>query len=146
LSPREFLETAEELAVGEREADWRSAVSRAYYAAFHLGRLVLGRCGFAVPDSDVCHPFVWMRLANSGRPDIRDAGETLNELRRQRNRADYDLDRSFLQPQAQQRVWEAIDVFDLPEACLSAPDVLAQITAAVRGYERDVLKQVTWKS
>jgi hypothetical protein len=32
---RDFLPLAARLAGGTTEADWRSAVSRAYYAAFH---------------------------------------------------------------------------------------------------------------
>ena len=33
---RDFLSLAARLAGGATEADWRTAVSRAYYAAFHV--------------------------------------------------------------------------------------------------------------
>ena len=145
MNPREFLDTAEDLAVGDREADWRSAVSRAYYAAFHVGRMVLIRCGFAVPDAAQCHTFVAFRLANCGHPPIADAGNTLAELRRLRNLADYNLSASCDQRQSQRRVWEAEGLVDLLETALAAPVVLTQITTAIRDYELNVLKQVTWK-
>jgi uncharacterized protein (UPF0332 family) len=34
----EFRDTAERLVKGSTEGDWRSAVSRSYYAAFHYFR------------------------------------------------------------------------------------------------------------
>ena len=48
MNPHDFLEVANEWITGVREAEWRSAVSRAYYAAFHVARLLLERCGFSV--------------------------------------------------------------------------------------------------
>jgi uncharacterized protein (UPF0332 family) len=38
---RDFLVLAKKLAAGGTEADWRSVVSRAYYAAFHVARELL---------------------------------------------------------------------------------------------------------
>ena len=38
MDEREFLKVALSLLAGASEADWRSAVSRAYYAAFHVAR------------------------------------------------------------------------------------------------------------
>ena len=35
ITPDELLRTADELAQGDRESDWRNAASRAYYAAYH---------------------------------------------------------------------------------------------------------------
>src|SRR4051812_32107702 len=93
MNPRDFLDVADDLAAGLREADWRSAVSRAYYAAFHVGRRLLRRCGFVVPEAEQAHGYVWLRLANSGHPDIQLAGNNLATLRRVRNLADYDLAR-----------------------------------------------------
>ena len=49
MAPREFLDLADELLDGSGEASWRSAVSRAYYAAFHTARLLLIHCGFLIP-------------------------------------------------------------------------------------------------
>src|SRR5438477_485799 len=38
---RDFLSLAARLAADVTEADWRAAVSRAYYAAFHVARQLL---------------------------------------------------------------------------------------------------------
>ena len=36
MQASEFLDTAERLAQGTTEGDWRSAVSRVYYSVFHF--------------------------------------------------------------------------------------------------------------
>jgi hypothetical protein len=84
MNPLDFLEVADELIGGMREADWRSAVSRAYYAAFHVARRLLQRCGFTVPDGDQAHAYLWLRLSNAGHPDVRQAGLDLRNAAVQR--------------------------------------------------------------
>ena len=46
---RDFVPLAARLAAGAAEADWRTAVSRAYYAAIHVARRLLSDLGFTVP-------------------------------------------------------------------------------------------------
>jgi uncharacterized protein (UPF0332 family) len=88
MNPREFLNVAEEWVTGLSEAEWRSAVSRAYYGAFHVARSLLQACGFEVPLADRSHAYLWLRLSNCGHPDLQKAGEALNDLRGRRNEAD----------------------------------------------------------
>ena len=49
------------------------AVSRAYYAAIHVARLLLGQCGFGVPRGDQAHAYLWLRLSNGQHPDLANA-------------------------------------------------------------------------
>jgi hypothetical protein len=79
-------------------------VSRAYYAAFHKGRLLLSELGFQPPRGDQAHAFVWLRVSNCGDPAIQGAGSGLNGLRRYRNLADYALHQDLLQINAQVHV------------------------------------------
>src|SRR5437763_1133473 len=95
---------------GLREADWRSGASRAYYAAFHVARELLQRCGFDVPAAEQAHGYLWLRLANAGHPDVIKAGNTLRDLRHYRNWADYDLTQTFTQPRAFAQVQDAEEV------------------------------------
>jgi uncharacterized protein (UPF0332 family) len=44
---RDFLSLATRLATGATEADWRTAVSRAYYAAFHVARRLFADLNFS---------------------------------------------------------------------------------------------------
>ena len=71
------------------------------------------------------------------------AGRELNDLRGQRNRADYDLDRplSSIEAAGQEAVAERIiQILDTARA----EPTRTQITDAMKVYERDVLQQVTW--
>ena len=145
MNPRDLLEVANDLVSGTREADWRSAVSRGYYAAFHVTRQLLALCGFSVPRADQAHAYVWLRLSNAGHPDISQAGLDLADLRSKRNWADYDLDRPVADTDAVIWVQTANDIIKLLDQVPALPHVQQQITDAIKVYERDVLKQVTWQ-
>lgn len=146
MNALDFLAVAGEWAVGSREAEWRSAASRAYYAAFHVARELLEGCGFVVPTAEPAHSYLWLRLANAGQPDIQAAGNKLRELRRYRNWADYDLRVPFPDFDAVGQVQDADDVIQLLQAVQGSPAIRTRITAAIQVYERDVLKRVTWRS
>ncbi len=75
-----FLKVADTLSMGETEADWRTAISRAYYAAFHKARRLLQQGGFSVPRADKAHAYLWRRLSNSEHPDVNNAGRDLTHL------------------------------------------------------------------
>lgn len=144
MNPHDFLEVANEWITSVREVDWRSAVSRAYYGAFHVARLLLERCGFSVPRGDQAHGYLWLRLANSGRPAVENAGNKLSTLRGVRNWADYDLTRFLDHLTAFDQVQAAEAIVQTLEAVSTTPTVQQQITDAMKIYERDVLGQVTW--
>src|SRR6266540_2802737 len=87
---RTFINLAEVLASGGTEAEWRTAISRAYYGAFHVGCDLLRILGFDVPKADRAHAFVSMRLMNSSDAEVNEGGRKLSDLRSLRNRADYE--------------------------------------------------------
>jgi uncharacterized protein (UPF0332 family) len=145
MNPRDNLDLADELCDGIREVDWRAATSRAYYAAFHVARVFLRQLGFEVPRGDQAHAYLWLRLSNSGHPDTSTAGADLNELRKTRNWADYDLDQSFEHPVAFGQVRIALKTVELLEIAATMPTILRTITDTIKLYERDVLGHVTWR-
>jgi uncharacterized protein (UPF0332 family) len=100
VNPRLFLSQAQRLAAAAAEEDWRTAASRAYYAAFHIASNFLTSLGFVVPNAERAHAYLWLRLQNCGAPTVQRAGIVLNDLRRQRTRADYDLQHAFTQARA----------------------------------------------
>ena len=59
---RDFLLLATTLAAGSTEAEWRTAVSRAYYAAFHGACDLLFLCGFSVLRAEQAHAYLSLRL------------------------------------------------------------------------------------
>jgi uncharacterized protein (UPF0332 family) len=145
MNPRDFLTVADEWTTGAREAEWRSAVSRGYYAAFHVARQLLEQNGFAVPDGPQGHGYLWLRLANAGQPDVVTAGNLLNTLRGVRNQADYHLDIPLTDVVAVTRVAAAESIIRTLDDLAAAPAILAQVIAAIRDYERDVLHDVTFR-
>jgi uncharacterized protein (UPF0332 family) len=144
ITPEDLIRLAETLALGPREPEWRSAVSRAYYGAFHAGRRLLRDLNFRVPRASVAHAYVWMRLSNCGNATIEQAGGHLNHLQGLRNEADYDIHLRFDQSDAQLWVQRAGAILQAIATGLVEP-TRTQITAAIRDYERNVLGSVTWQ-
>ena len=95
MNPSDNLELAKHLTSPDRgvpqEAAHRGAVGRAYYAAFIIARDALLRAGFPIPDTGKAHAVVAEELKKSSNTDVAAAGGSLEDLRTQRNRADYDL-------------------------------------------------------
>jgi uncharacterized protein (UPF0332 family) len=145
MNGRAFLDVADELVTGAHEAHWRSAVSRAYYATFHLARALLEGCGFGAPRAETAHAYLSLRLSNCGHPDLSVVGRELAELRRERNRADYDIASVLPAPRAIDLVETAARLSELLEGALADPSLITRISPAMRDYERDVLKEVTWR-
>ena len=89
---RHYLVLAEALAQGPDEAHWRSAISRAYYAAYNHARLyVIRRLSLAVPPVDG-HKFVWdaLKLGAGRLQNELSAAHNGRTLRHDRNQADYE--------------------------------------------------------
>lgn len=146
MKPLEFLDLASEWAVGTREGEWRSSISRAYYAVFHVARNLLSLVGFQVPAASASHQYLYVRLNNCGEPAIQDAALRLNKLRAKRNVADYDLDAAVDEQGAIEAVNAAMDINAALSALAANPALLAQVTQAMRDYERVTLGVVTWRS
>ncbi len=140
---RDYLGLAAALRDGATEAKWRSASSRAYYAAFHIARRLLLRLGFAVPRAERAHAYLWLRLANAGHADVEIAGNRLNHLRGERSAADYDEHRAWGRLLAARHVRTAEDIIQALDAAAVEP-IRTQITDALKIYERDVLHDVAW--
>ncbi len=140
---RDFLSLAATLANGATEAEWRSACSRGYYAAFHVARRLLLGLGFRVPRADRAHGHFWLRLSNAGVPAVQRAGRLRNDLRQERNRADYDDHLTITQMEAAQNVRFAEEIIQALDAVAVEP-IRTQVTDTMKVYERDVLHDVTW--
>lgn len=87
-----YLALAEDLwrgALGSKdgEASFRSAISRAYYAAFHEGRIYL-------KDRTLAHVRVFERLRDSPSRKDKQLFEAFKLMRRNREDADYDKDKT----------------------------------------------------
>ena len=142
MNGRDFLDTARHLAGCGGEADGRSAVSRAYYAAFHVARQLLADLNFTVPRADRAHQYLVFRLSNCGESVVEQAGRDLETLRRLRNRADYDDAPAVTRPQAAAAVRLAEGIIQVLDAARPEP-TRTRVRDAMIVYERDVLRDVT---
>jgi len=88
----DFIHLAGKLATSGEEASLRTAVSRAYYGAFHLALQFLADIGRPVPRNTNAHVQVARKLQTAGQPDAYRAGSLLGDLHTERIKADYRLD------------------------------------------------------
>jgi uncharacterized protein (UPF0332 family) len=102
-----FLETADRLAVGTTEGDWRSAVSRAYYAVFHFFSEWLQANGTSLGKRDQAHRNLPLGLFNCGAPQLQPLARRIEDLGKQRTGADYHLAVVVSQSEATDAVQEA---------------------------------------
>jgi uncharacterized protein (UPF0332 family) len=143
MTGRDFLALADALAAAGAEAEWRTSISRSYYAAFHAAREFMARLRFRVPAADQAHAYLWMRRSNTGDSTADRIGRMLRDLRGRRNAADYDLNRSRTQANAIDAAVDARDVTRALDAVAGTPAETA-IRDGMRAYEQSVLKVDTW--
>lgn len=93
----DYLHLAEDLAgravvPPSQEAKLRSAISRAYYAAFCKARNFLRdkKGDTRIPSGGEAHRYVRNRFKTSGDKSYKSIGANLNRLRLDRGKADYD--------------------------------------------------------
>ena len=144
MHSREFWELSKELMRRTEEACHRTAVSRAYYAAFHRTRDFLTLLGFRTRQSDQAHAGLYRRLSCTHREELDEAARSLMNLRGLRNSADYELTPAFAKSavvQAAECVREIFERLDLPRDAAE----LDSISDTIRTYERDVLREITWQ-
>ena len=135
MDPLDFLNLAGDWASGSSEGEWRTSTSRAYYAAFHVARNLLRQAGFQVPMGDQCHNYVYVRLNNCGDGTIEAVGRAIHDLRRLRNRADYDLDVPFDEQIAINTYHCSLDITRPLAALAGNAPLLAQVVRAIVAYE-----------
>lgn len=86
----EYFDLAKSLAQQNDEASQRSAVSRAYYAAFCNARNWLRREGLSIPKTGKAHEIVWNQYESSSERQHRLIAQYGKRLRRKRTEVDYD--------------------------------------------------------
>ena len=135
----EFRDTAERLAAGIAEGDWRSGVSRGYYAVYHYFREFFLAHGLNVGRGPQTHSNLALGLQNCGFPVAEQLGRTVDDLRTQRMRADYDLPASVTQTAASAIVFKARQVVEEFENLLTtvpAGQLVANATAYLKAIKR----------
>jgi len=121
MQPLDFLQTAEFLSVkGQREPDWRSSISRSYYALYWmLSAEILRRISLLLLQSaSLCrkdhmvHERLPIVLKASSDAKVKEFGVDLENLRLARLKADYDLRCVVSQARASEEYQNARDLRD----------------------------------
>jgi uncharacterized protein (UPF0332 family) len=89
MDGKEFINVADDLAKAETEAHWRSAISRAYYAAFHVAKKAAIKKDIRLSKGPGSHGDVRHWLAIQNNQELADAGSCLADLHSLRVKADY---------------------------------------------------------
>jgi hypothetical protein len=129
----EFQKTAERLAQGSTEGDWRSAVSRAYYAVFHFFREFLFAQGLDIGRGGQSHFNLYSGLLNCGVPAVMPISRRIDDCRRRRVSADYELGNPIDQAFAVSSVQQAGAVVTGFQALLNVIPA-AQIASGARQH------------
>jgi uncharacterized protein (UPF0332 family) len=145
MDPADFISLAIRLSNSHNEADLRTAVSRAYYGAFHVAREFLEDCGVYLSGKELfkveAHQKVRFCLGESRNEDAVMVGKKLGSLRDRRNEADYELKLTTFSNPANVAIEVRIarELVDAVVRCRTEPTFSA-IRESVRAYARDVLR------
>jgi hypothetical protein len=99
MDPREFRRLAMKLVAVPKAAELRAAVSRAYYAAYHVSVDFVERLGFSIAKLGAGHKQVQDYLWNSGDVEVVQIASKLRTLFSRRVDADYRLGKSAIENQ-----------------------------------------------
>lgn len=118
VSCHEFLNSAVQLVEGASEIDYRNAVSRAHYAAYHACKSVVHCCPVVKAENMGHHEFLALQFQKypkekSGHKAAHKIAWLMNQTRLARGRADYDIGNSFKQGYARTQVGNAKRIIDL---------------------------------
>jgi uncharacterized protein (UPF0332 family) len=139
MQGRDFLDVAKNLARSQIEASLRSAISRAYYAMLNSAVQFLIQLGFRVAQGPGKHGEVHHRLFNSGIEPALKFSNMLDELRKRRNDADYNMNSAELQNQATCALWVAnAELAIILLADCDKEPLRSQIRTGIREYERKI--------
>ncbi len=106
---RKYIELADELLKQGSEAHWRSSISRAYYGVFCLAR---NKSGYKNVKTANVHKDVIQYYKMSSNPDYKLVGKVLDELRRNRNDADYNGERMIDSQLAERVLLKSFDILE----------------------------------
>jgi uncharacterized protein (UPF0332 family) len=137
MRPHDFWRLAGRLTVNEKNPEgFRSAISRAYYAAFLSAVDFLGAMNIFLLGSPGKHTELLNILGNTGDSALVAARDRLAKLRDERNTADYDLNNRGVETEANARfrVKEAFSVIAELNRCRFDAARFAAVTAATRAW------------
>ena len=138
MDPRDFLRLAHQLAGGNSPAHRRTAIGRAYCAAYNVAFDLLLSLGFRIERGHGAHEAVRDYVGNSGVDRIIHVSTQLRRLQSVRVKADYWM--RDPQPEQAEVVarWlnEAGEMIRVLDAAAADPATRERMTRAIQAWER----------
>ena len=136
MDPRDFLTAARVLAATDGPAFRRTAISRAYYAVYHVAFDLLRVLGFAIPREHRGHEDVRAHLAQSRIDRVVQVGAQLDALQALRVKADYRLRDPQPEDSAVAAIWlvRAERMIAVLDAVAADDAARARMTSAIRAW------------
>jgi hypothetical protein len=139
MDPIQILRLAEAMLRDHAHpAGWRSAVSRAYYAAHHVVKEFVEGAGVHVSRGAAAHADVSNHLADTRDAEVEEVGNQLAGLHSDRNLADYQLANSVIQNEkiAAARVALARNLIEIVQRCRADSVRYERIKKAIQARHR----------
>lgn len=110
MDAKEFLRIAKKLIRYNSEANWRTSIGRSYYAVFNYLKEECSLLNITISSTGEGHGELAENFNNSGIAEGVIIGSKLNDLRSQRNIADYELKQVMSQATAKLMYEKALEV------------------------------------
>ncbi len=140
MEPRDFLTLAEKLVVAKNAGamHFRTATSRAYYAAFHQVSKVLRELGVPPSEAAEGHIQAVRLLQRSGDAELHATGGLLADLYTRRRKADYVLNTPDAEKMssAQTAVEIAASIFDDLDSFVADQSRMTAVTACLKTLKK----------
>ncbi len=131
-----FLVVAQELCEGSSEAHQRSAVSRAYYSAFHAVVGAFDKHGILIPSNATGHEKAVRYLNNCNDQALAKVGTNLGTLRTSRNTADYRMHKKVTKFTAKLKYEIASQLIREVRVSPLGGEDAQEVVDAIRNYQR----------
>jgi hypothetical protein len=143
MDPRQFLAQSGRLIIGARPEDARTAISRAYYAAYHVALHALQAMNAPAPKAAAAHGETPRLLGACTDKDIQLMARDLSDLFGRRVQADYQLEKPGPEEtkQAALAFSMARKIIVKLDRLLSDPARLEAAGTEISAYARRVLRK-----
>jgi len=145
MNPKDFQDLALRFAEhGSFPVEYRTAISRSYYAVYNVGISLLKEMGFTIPKDSNAHVLMRRHFKYSGDIELIEAAEKIKNLKTKRKHADYDLDRPDVEKKhnAKVHVYSAGRLIKNMEKQCNGKN-RSQIIESMKNWKKDLTKSAT---
>lgn len=124
MNPRDFNHIAAQLVSQGDPVACRTAIGRAYYAAFNVAAELLREMGFHIGQNAAAHDYIAKLLNSSEHREVQSVAGALRTLRTSRNHADYRMAKKAVEnpKTADGLVQQSVRSIKTLDRCCSGPD------------------------